>query len=615
MCGIAGIIQSNPSERNVVHLKKMTAALAHRGPDGEGLWHNEANTVFLGHRRLSIIDLSNAGQQPMLYMNRYTIIHNGEIYNYIELREILQKKGYSFQSQTDTEVITAAYDCWQDECIDYFDGMFAFAIWDEKEQQLFAARDRFGEKPFFYFFDGQQLLFASEMKALWAAGIEKIANQKMLFNFITIGYTDNPARPEETFYENIQKLPVASCLFYSLPQKELSIEQYWDIDPEKQNKKITDREAMEQFAQLFSISIKRRLRSDVSIGTSLSGGLDSSSVIAAITDAKSLSYQPEAFTAIFPGFEKDELSFSQQVVNQYKLQQHTVSLSSNELLVDWNNLCYHQEEPFGSASIYAQYKVFELAKQQNVKVLLDGQGADETLAGYSKYYKWYWQELFRNRKLFRSKELKAANALGLQEKFDFKNMVAAYFPAVATVALENQYLLKAIRHEDFTKDFVKLQSKEAYYTTPEHFTLNGVLHFNTCVHGLEELLRYADRNAMAHGREVRLPFLSHELVEFIFSLPANFKIRNGWTKWILRETMKEKLPEAIVWRKEKVGFEPPQKNWMSNNQVQDAIREARKKLIAEKILQAAVLEKPIKPLASHEADNYDWRYLSAAAFI
>ena len=615
MCGIAGIIQSNPNERGLVHLKKMTDALAHRGPDGEGLWHNEANNVLLGHRRLSIIDLTTAGQQPMLYMNRYTIIHNGEIYNYVELKETLYQKGYRFQSQTDTEVIVAAYDCWQDECVDHFDGMFAFAIWDVKEQQLFAARDRFGEKPFFYYLEGNQFVFASVMKALWAAGVEKIANQKMLFNFITIGYTDNPAKLEETFYENIQKLPPASCLYYSLQEKELNIEQYWHIDPEKQNKKITDVDAMEQFGNLFATSIKRRLRSDVSIGTSLSGGLDSSSVIAAIIDAKYLPYHPQAFTAIFPGFEKDEFSYSQQVVNQYKLQQHTVSLSSNDLLADWNNLCQHQEEPFGSASIYVQYKVYELAKQQNVKVLLDGQGADETLAGYSKYYKWYWQELFRNRKLFRSKELKASKELGIKEKFDFKNMVAAYFPAVATVAMENQYLLKAIRHEDFTKDFVKLQSKEAYYTTPEHFTLNGVLHFNTCVHGLEELLRYADRNSMAHGREVRLPFLSHELVEFIFSLPANFKIRNGWTKWILRETMKGKLPEAIVWRKEKVGFEPPQKSWMSNKQVQEAIQEARKKLVAERILNEAAMNKPIKPMASHEADNFDWRYLSAAAFI
>ena len=606
MCGIAGIIQSAACTFNKEHLKKMTDVLAHRGPDGEGFWQNDTGNVLLGHRRLSIIDLSHAGQQPMAYKNRYTITHNGEIYNYIELREELLKKGYSFHTQTDTEVIIAAYDYWQDECVDHFDGMFAFAIWDEEEKHLFAARDRFGEKPLFYHYDGKQLLFASEMKALWAAGVARVPNQQLLFNFITIGYTDNPSQPGETFYENIYKLPPATVLKYNPGNKELLLEKYWDIDPEKINKKITDTEATEQFLQLFNTSVKRRLRSDVTIGTSLSGGLDSSSVMAAINELQMLNYKPQAFTAIFPGFEKDELGFSKQVVDKFSLQQFTTNLSAAEMIKDWEKLSYHQEEPFGSASIYAQY---------HVKVLLDGQGADETLAGYHKYYKWYWQELFRNRKLFRSKELKAAKEMGIPDKFDFKNMIAAYFPSFATVTLENQYLLKAIRHEDLTKDFVKQQSKQAYYTTPDHFTLNGVLHFNTCTHGLEELLRYADRNSMAHGREVRLPFLSHELVEFIFSLPGNFKIRNGWSKWILRETMKSKLPDSIVWRKDKVGFEPPQKSWMENKQVQDAVHEARKKLVDEKVLKPEILQKKIVPMASHEADNFDWRYLSAAALF
>ena len=627
MCGIAGIIQSDSSLYHKEHLKKMTDALAHRGPDGEGLWQNESGQVLLGHRRLSIIDLSNAGYQPMHLIpgpsplrgegeaTRYTIIHNGEIYNYIELKEELKKKGYSFRSETDTEVIVAAYDYWQDECVDYFDGMFAFAIWDEREKELFAARDRFGEKPFFYYFDGKQLLFASEMKALWAAGIEKTPNQKMLFNFITIGYTDNPAQPGETFFENISKLPAATALKYNTRSNELILEKYWDIDPEKQHKKITDKEAIEQFHHLFSTSVKRRLRSDVTVGTSLSGGLDSSSIVAAVSPL-TIHHSPfTSFTATFPGFKKDELEFSKQVKDKFNLQQFTVNVSADKMMNDWEKLCYHQEEPFGSASIYAQYKVYELAKQHHVKVLLDGQGADETLAGYHKYYKWYWQELFRNRKLFRSKELKAAKEINVQERFGVKNMIASYFPGFATVTLENQYLLKAIKHEGLTKDFVKLQSKEAYYTTPDHFTLNGALHFNTCTHGLEELLRYADRNSMAHGREIRLPFLSHQLVEFVFSLPANFKIRHGWTKWLLRETMKDKLPESIVWRRDKVGFEPPQKSWMENKQVQDLIQEARKKLVNEKILKPEILKKEIQLLGSHAADNYDWRYFSAAGLF
>lgn len=593
----------------------MTDALVHRGPDGEGLWQNETATVLLGHRRLSIIDLSEAGHQPMQYLNRYTIIHNGEIYNYIEVREELQKKGYSFRSQTDTEVIVASYDCWKDNCVDHFDGMFAFAIWDESKRELFAARDRFGEKPFFYFFDGHCFLFASEMKALWAAGIEKNLNQKMLFNFITIGYTDNPAKPDETFYEGIAKLPAAFILKFSFLYFQFSVQRYWDIDLTAQHKNISDQAAIEQFTHLFNTSIKRRLRSDVLVGTSLSGGLDSSSITALSSGSGTANQSHLCFTASFPGFEKDESAFSKQVADNFNLRQVMTEVTATELLDDWNQLCYHQEEPFGSASIYAQYKVFELARQHNVKVLLDGQGADETLAGYHKYYKWYWQELFRKGKLSGRKELFAARELGINEPFTWQNKIAAWFPSFASIVMERQYLLNAIRHEDLTKDFVQLQSKEAYYCPPDHFDLNGVLYFNTCTHGLEELLRYADRNAMVHGREVRLPFLSHELVEFVFSLPSCFKIRNGRTKWLLRESVKGLLPESITWRKDKVGFEPPQKDWMAKPAFQDLIQESKRKLVIEKILNKEVLNKKIVPLSSHEADNYDWRYVSAAAYL
>ncbi|MBP6215198.1 MAG: asparagine synthase (glutamine-hydrolyzing) [Chitinophagaceae bacterium] len=612
MCGIAGIIQANISTYNKEQLAKMTGALAHRGPDGEGLWQNETGNVLLGHRRLSIIDLSDSGRQPMHYQDRYTIIHNGEIYNYIELKEELQKKGYVFHSQTDTEVITAAYDCWKDDCVNHFDGMFAFAIWDEKNRELFAARDRFGEKPFFYFFNGQDFLFASEMKALWAAGVAKIPNQKMLFNFITIGYVDNPARPEETFYENIYKLPPACRLKYSGIYLNYSVVQYWDIDLTAKQKNSSDADAIEQFIHLFSQSVKKRLRSDVPVGSSLSGGLDSSSIAAISYEMQNSLQSHKCFTASFADFEKDETVFSKQVAGKFNLEQYTTAIAGNELLEDWETLCYHQEEPFGSASIFAQYKVFELARHHDVKVLLDGQGADETLAGYHKYYKWYWQELFRKRKLYKNKELDAAHAIGINENFDYKNMIAAYFPVFASVVMERQYLLKAIRQEDLNKEFVQLQSKEAYYTPPEHFDLNGVLYFNTCIHGLEELLRYADRNAMAHGREVRLPFLSHELVEFIFSLPSHFKIRHGWTKWLLREAMKNKLPAPIVWRKDKIGFEPPQKRWLEQPAMQDAIQEAKRKLVHEKVLKKEVLNKKVTALAAHDSDNYDWRYLSAA---
>jgi len=615
MCGIAGIIQLPSTGFTQEHLASMTKALAHRGPDGEGQFSNPDQTVLLGHRRLAIIDRSDAGRQPMDYLGRYTLIHNGEIYNYKELKTELQQKGYVFRSQSDTEVIVAAYDCWKEECLTHFDGMFAFAIWDEKKRELFAARDRFGEKPFYYYYDQHRFLFASEMKALWAAGIDKIPNQKMLFNFITIGYTDNPNRPEETFYEGIQQLPPAAYLKFSGVYFQYSIKNWWELDPEIQDKEITEEEAIEEFSELFSASVRRRMRSDLPAGTSLSGGLDSSSIVAAIHALNHRNNSQQCFTAVFDGFEKDESAYAGIVAKQYELQQHLVRFSANDLLNDWDKLCYHQEEPFGSSSIYAQYKVYEKAREKGVTVLLDGQGADELLAGYGSYYKWYWQELFRKRKLYRSKELRYARERGIDEPFDYRNMIAAYFPAYATVVLERHYLIKAIGHKDLTPEFVQLQSKEAYYTPPEYFNLNGVLHFNTCVHGLSELLRFADRNSMAHGREVRLPFLDHELVEFVFSLPSHFKIRQGWSKWLLRKSMDKKLPDAINWRSGKVGFEPPQQQWMENRAIQEAIREAKKTLVDEKILQSAVLDKPVVPHSAHAADQYDWRYFSAASLF
>ncbi len=230
MCGITGIFSADPLHISSDRLKKMTDALAHRGPDGEGAWINEAGLAALGHRRLSIIDLSPAGAQPMSYMDRYTIVHNGEIYNYLELRSLLSDKGYSFISRTDTEVIVAAYSHYGPDCLQYFDGMFAFAIWDEKEKRLFLARDRFGEKPLFFYRDEEQFLFASEMKALWAAGIKKESNKKMLFNFITIGYTQNPSNPFETFFQGISKLPARSYLLYNGNTQDLETACYWDIE-------------------------------------------------------------------------------------------------------------------------------------------------------------------------------------------------------------------------------------------------------------------------------------------------------------------------------------------------------------------------------------------------
>ncbi len=614
MCGIAGILSQNKEHVSKERLKQMANVMQHRGPDGEGQWINKSGHVGFGHRRLSILDLSENAAQPFHYLNRYTIIHNGEIYNYIEIKNELIKLGYSFKSGSDTEVITAAYDLYKNDCVKKFDGMFAFAIWDEKEQILFAARDRFGEKPFYYFETENQFIFASEIKALWAAGIPRKAEDKMLLNYLTLGYVQNAADKELTFFENIFSLPPAHFLSSSIKKTVSIVQAYWNLDKEYKIA-ISEADAIEKFEDLFSASVKRRLRSDVPVGTSLSGGLDSSSIVQQLFESKN---KLSSFSAVFPGFEKDESKYIKLVTEQFQLQNFQVTPTAENLAHDFEKLCFYQDEPFPSSSIYAQYKVFELAKKNNVTVLLDGQGADEILAGYHKYLHWYLQELISRNKFGKAKREKTAlQNNNAQIWWSIKNIIAAFLPAHASIQLEKREYGKSIHHPDINADFLRsLRGKEwEGIHKPIVTKLNDILHFNVMENGLEELLRFADRNSMAHGREVRLPFLSHELVSFVFSLPSNFKIQNGFTKHLLRRVMDKKLPDEIVWRKDKIGYEPPQQQWMENAQVQELIMEAKKKLVTQKILIPKVLDKKTESKATHDTDNFDWRYLTAAQFL
>lgn len=613
MCGIAGIISVNPLHINQDRLQKMTDAIAHRGPDGEGFFINASGNAGFGHRRLSIIDLTNHAAQPMHYLERYSIIHNGEIYNYIEIKEELLKKGYSFQSQSDTEVILAAYDFYKEECLQHFDGMFAFAIWDEKEQTVFCARDRFGEKPFYYSMDEEQFCFASERKSLWAAGLEKKINNPLLLNYLTIGLTETAADNTITFYQDIFSLPPSHFIKIRLPLFSFTLVRYFDGDKETKIS-MNENDAAEKLHELLLTSVKRRLRSDVSIGTSLSGGLDSSSIVSLINELQTTN-KLQTFSAIFPGFEKDESKYINTVTQKFNLTNYSVEPTAESFINDFEKLCYHQEEPFSSSSIYAQYKVFELAKNHSIKVLLDGQGADESLAGYSKYIPWYLQEVLKTkpRKLF--SELKSFRKNKIDFEWGLKNYLATYFPLQVPGVLRKKEKLKIKKNAAINNDFKKTFFDDQSIYKPLVLKLNDILYFNTYQFGLEELLRVADRNSMAHGREIRLPFLNHELVMFINLLPANFKMREGFTKWILRKTMDNKLPNEIVWRTDKVGYEPPQKIWMQNKKMQEYLYNAKEKLINEKILKPSVLNKKNQPQDAYAADNADWRYLVAAAFL
>lgn len=618
MCGIAGIL--SPDKRNVSRerLQMMTSAIAHRGPDSEGFWVNIEHSAGFGHRRLAIIDLSSAGFQPMHYSDRYTITYNGEIYNYIELKEALIKKGYSFNSDCDTEVVLAAYACYGENCLQYFDGMFAFAIWDQQEKTIFCARDRFGEKPFYYTWLSKQheFVFASEMKALWAAGVRKKMDNEMLLNYLTLGWVQNPVNKQQTFYEDILSLPPSHYLLYKFqPTNEpyLTVKSYWDIDKDSQIKNSSGDFVIQRFFELFTASVKRRLRSDVAIGSSISGGLDSSSIVAIVNNLLSSSAKQKTFSAVFPGFEKDESKQIGEISRQFSIDNYKVTPSANDFIDDFEKLMYHQEEPFQSSSIYAQFKVYELAKQKGVTVILDGQGADETMAGYSKYYHWFWQEkISRCKWKEANNEIRSAKQNGHEIPWGWKNYAAAFLPQMAANRLQENANKKQSDHPDLTYDFFSHNYNKTKIFKPPVSKLNDILYFNTMQFGLEELLRYADRNSMAHSREVRLPFLNHELVQFIFSVPSSFKIKEGFTKQLLRISMNDFLPATIVWRKDKVGFETPQKQWMQHAKVEEYVHESRKKLVQHGILNRQVLQKPIGHLSAHEESNFDWRYLCAA---
>lgn len=607
MCGIAGIIKWDRTHVHTEELKRMTDAIQHRGPDGEGQWINADKHVGLGHRRLSIIDLSENGKQPMHYGDgRYTIVFNGEIYNYVEIKQQLIAKGYEFKSDSDTEVLMALYDLKREKCLDDLDGMFAFAMWDAKHKTLFCARDRFGEKPFFYHYEkGKQFVFASEMKALFAFGLPKAMDDLMLFNYLNDHYViSDPTDRSKTFFNGVKRLEQSHYLILT-DGGELINQPYWTLNINQENSQLGFEEACDKFRELFYQSITRRLRSDVPVGSSLSGGLDSSSIVCAIseiTGGKHLSQS--SFSARFSDFDKDEGKYIGYVIDKTGVKANYIWPEEQGFLADFEKLCYHQEEPFPSASIYAQYTVMRLAKEKGVTVLLDGQGADESLAGYEFYFNTFLKELKLTKNT--SFELQRSKLLEMHERFiaeEFKGQEQVASRALKEVmkdvvrpvykllrpakykSVETRSYSRIRQEALFNRSFLNGFGQGAVFRMNEDFkNLNQHLKHSFFVNNLEDLLRFSDRNSMAHSREVRLPFLNHELVEFIFSLPASYKVNEGWSKYILRKSMQGVLPDEITWRKDKIGYEPPQNKWMQHAQMQERISDFKSDLIREKIL-------------------------------
>jgi asparagine synthase (glutamine-hydrolysing) len=612
MCGIAGIISPNKNNISQEILSLALNTLQHRGPNAQQLYINKNNSAGLAHTRLSIIDTSQNANQPMHWLDKYSIVYNGEIYNYIELKEKLIQKGYHFKTKSDTEVILAAFDAYGKDCIAMFDGMFALAIINHIKNEVFFARDSFGQKPLYYCFANNSFYFASEIKVFWKWGIPKTINNNLAAQYIALGITQNSNQRHETFFNSINNFLPGHNATLQMSSLQFSIKPFTLLG-KNTNANINETDAIEQLQQLLQDSIRLRLRSDVPIGTSLSGGLDSSSIAYFI---KQQGYQNfKTFSAVFTDFENSEHKAINEIASFLKLENLTISPQEQTLVNDFEKLAALHDEPMASSSVFAQYKVYELAKQHGTTVILDGQGADEIFAGYYKYLHWYLQELVAKGKLALAKtEYNAFKKNGIAIPFGLKNIIAALFANAANNSIIQKANAAVYGFTFFNKDFLASDTKINVHK-PLVKSLNDILHYNTTCFGLEELLRYADRNSMAHGVEVRLPFLSEKLVRFAFSLPSSFKIQNGFTKHILRKTMEHKLPNPILFNPKKIGFETPQQQWMQNKQMQDLVVAAKQKLVDNKILHAEVLKAPIVAQQVHAEHNYDWRYLSLATVL
>ncbi len=541
MCGISGIYNLNNEPVSRSLLKDMTDVLLHRGPDDEGyILLNSgygSSDIALGHRRLSIIDLSSSGHQPMPNEDKSIwITYNGEVYNYIELREELEKAGHVFNSKTDTEVIIHAYEAWGEECLKRFNGMWAFAIWDFNKKRLFCARDRLGVKPFYYIYNKKQFAFASEIKSLLKTGIEKKPNDAIIFDYLAFGLQDHT---EDTFFEGVKQLKPAHYLF--LENGVLRKERYWTIEI---NDEIGGKENDEsRFYDIFRDSVRLRLRSDVPVGTCLSGGLDSSSIVCVMNKLIHDKKMQKTFSACSDNKKFDERRYIEDVIEETGAEKNYIFPSGEALLDEIEDMIYYQDEPFGSLSIYAQWNVMKKASQ-SVKVLLDGQGGDELLAGYLEYYASYFKTLISRKKYFLlAKELLFFLSLHPRSAYE----------------LYSKMRLRKKRGELLSREFAsKYNDRNFKYADMLHSKLLNDL----TVTKLPALLHYEDRNSMAFSIESRVPFLDYRLVEYAASLPLSQKTRNGTTKVVLRNAMRGVIPESIRERKDKMGFVTPEEVWM-----------------------------------------------------
>jgi len=532
-------------------IEKMNLALKHRGPDDQSTYMDEL--VTLGHRRLSIIDLSPAGRQPKCNEDESIwIVFNGEIYNFQEIRPVLEKAGHKFSSNTDTEVIIHAYEEWGEGCVERFNGMWAFAIYDKNNEKLFLSRDRFGVKPLYFCRTERGLIFSSEIKGILEHPVVRAAHDKTVYDFLVLGFADHQP---QTFFQGIERLMPGENLIYSLSCKHLERFRWYDLNEKIERIKISEENAAERIRCLFIDSVRFRMISDVPVGSCLSGGIDSSSIVHAMREISKIK-EIKTFSMIFPGKRLDESSYIKEIVGATNVDAHSVSPTSDDLQKDLIDLIRTQEEPFSSLSIYGQYKVMELANKNGMKVLLDGQGSDEIFAGYFIYYKYYFFESLLHLRLKESMLTAERMKNKLQDMVLFPAMTILSALGLSSGWIRNLWLTRF----KYLKGFEDVML--ANPLTDRGFDLNRALHSDLTCYAIPQLLRYEDKNSMRWSIESRVPFLDYRLVELAMSLSSSCKIRKGTTKYILRRAMKGLVLKRILERTDKIGFATPDESWM-----------------------------------------------------
>jgi asparagine synthase (glutamine-hydrolysing) len=567
MCGITGILhfdKDRKADRSMI--KKMADTISYRGPDGEGYYLK--NNLSLGHRRLSIIDLST-GDQPMFSEDKsLALIFNGEIYNYIELRDELKKAGHCFKTTSDSEVIIKAYQQWGIDCQNKFNGMWAFALWDDNKQQLLLSRDRIGEKPLHYAIFDNTLIFGSEIKAIVAFGIPKIPNTELLEIYLSLSYIPAPF----TFYKDIYKLKAGHCLI--VHDKDIKDHQYWDLPEIDEGNMISDKkEVFENFENLFTDSVKIRMRSDVPYGAFLSGGLDSSSIVALMSEISS--FPVETFTIGFKEKFFDERYLANLVANKFHTNHHEYLVEPESFDESLTNIAYHYDEPFGDSSAIPTGYVSKFAASK-VKMVLTGDGGDEVLSGYtiyqhekfaSQYNKlpnWIKSSLPNflsliskplkgtvKYKLDRARIVSFSSNMNFQSRYLYKSCPINLSFIKQLVQNEKVYPV-----EEFLGDFMKnCTYKDSFYQ---------LMYLNLKLSLPDDMLTKVDRMSMAHSLETRTPFLDFRLIEYMAHVHKNIKMKNYERKTILRNTLGNKLPDVLLAAPKK-GFGPPLREWFKGD--------------------------------------------------